>query len=137
MLLQALLPRRVVFVDELQRLFRVPAVAVASLGLDLKDAVADDAVAPLEDGAVGADLVEARPERRRLRVFDDRALEAARLVLVRLLDPAEAGELRRLEPGDGRLDGLHDARVGALDAHQEACDGDAFARGERDGLELA
>src|ERR1044071_7223339 len=137
MLLQVLLPRRVVFVDELRRLFRVPAVAVAALWFDLHDVVADDVVAPFEDGAVGADLVEARPERRGLRVFDDRALESAGLRLVLLLDPADTGELRGVEPGDGRLDRLDDSLVWVLDAHEEARDGDALLRGERDRLALA
>src|SRR5215204_1130948 len=137
MTLHTLLPRRVVLVEELQRLFGVPAVAVAPLGLYLGHAVADDAVAPLEDRAVGADLIEARPDGGRFLVGDGRPLEAAGHRGVATLNPADARDLRDAEPRDGRLDRLGDARVRALDVHQEACNADALARGERNRLELS
>ena len=48
-----------------------PAVVGAALVLDLGQVVADDAVASREDRAVGPDLVEPRPDRRRRRVLHD------------------------------------------------------------------
>src|SRR5215211_4770867 len=58
-----LLPLRIIFIEQVGRSIRVPAVAVSALVFYLGDIVLNAAVAPCEDRTVRPDLIEACPER--------------------------------------------------------------------------
>jgi hypothetical protein len=81
-------PRGVLGVEERRGPRPVPAVVDPPLVLNAGHVVADDTVAAREDRAVGADLVEPRPDRRGGRAFHHDAVEPARQRGVRtVLDP--------------------------------------------------
>ena len=126
---EALFPR-FVFGGEILRPLAVPGVAVAAFGFNFGNGVAFHAVAAGEDRAVRADFVEARPERRSIRIVDD----AFVAVDFRF---ANAGELYGLEPIYSGVDSGDDFGGGLFDAHEQVENADAFGAAKGGEFELA
>ena len=53
----------------------VPAIAVASIGSKIVKTILRNAVSITEERAIGIDLIEPRPKRRGIRVFDHNAAD--------------------------------------------------------------
>src|SRR5262245_40173021 len=128
------LPGGVVLLQELLRPVAEPVVAVAALVADLGEVVPGHAVAVAEEGPVGADLVEARPQGGGGGVLDDHLVPPLRGLRVLPDDDADA-----LEPGgpEPRHRPLHrPGHLGArfVQAHQQADDADRLGPAEADQL---
>jgi len=108
----------------------VPRVIDPPLVLDGGHLVADDAVAAREDRAVGADLVEARPDRRRRRVLHHDTVEPARQRVVRAPLDADPGQLHVAQPRDAGSTAAATS-PGIRERHQKAQDADRLAAAQR------
>ncbi len=121
----ALLPLRIVFLEEHRGPGAVPGRSRAALTFDRGEGVALDGVAARKDRAVGADLVVPRPERGRDGVFDDDhiGIGVVKLELLgRSLDllHTNPAKLDASQPGHSVGNGPRDPRAGFLKAHQKA-----------------
>src|SRR5205085_7017422 len=96
-----------------------------------------DTIAPDEDRAIRSYLVEARPERRGRRVFDNYTIKAVQLRGVLFLNPTNAVEFCFLKPSDGRFDSINNPLVWMVNAHQKTHYPDALIAAQRDGFELS
>lgn len=106
----------------------VPCVSVSAFGLDIGESIFHDRIASEEDGAVGRQFVESRPERRGGGIGFDLSVSVAG-------DEADAGEGGSGEPGGAGVDGGLDGGGGGFEAHEQAEDAGAFGAAERGGFE--
>src|SRR5262249_39465684 len=109
-------------------------VAVAALVADLGEVVLRHAVAVAEDGPVGADLVEARPQGGGGGVLDDHLVPPLRGLRVLLDDDADALEPGGLEPRHRPLHRPDHLGARFVQAHQQADDADRLGPAEADQL---
>src|SRR5438132_7335930 len=120
-------PCRVIAIEKLRRLVRVPPISVAPLASDFRHTIFDDTVPAAKDGPVGFDFIKARPQRRCISVPNHDVIDRP----ARRFHPANTVDLRALKPLYGGFDCLNYARIGMFDAHQKLDNADALLAAKR------
>src|SRR2546428_10540369 len=115
-------PCRVIAIEKLRRLVRVPAISVAPLAFDFRHTIFDDTVPAAKNGPVGFDFIKPRPQRRCISVRNDDVIDRR----ARRFHPANTVDLRALKPLYGGFDCLNYTRIWMFDAPEKLDNGDAL-----------